>query len=320
MTRSKAAGRKYGRRKRLGTVKLDAYDRSEQCRSPTHPSILRSNCHIETQTQTRNDRDDDRRISAYPPGRVRIHSEHLPRQVSHLRRKKRFTKSLAQRLIEADVFSSGTSSRSTGVTPDQNPAHTSSRRPLQFITSLNLTPSLESRIYGKKARTRTRTTTTSFSGSADSESEIQPVSQVDDDSASPDSLQDICDYPAAVTTSGASGGGKLSGRNWNGNGATTTRPGKRTRARVSPAAVMRGSGKGAFFFRTRHGGGKQSSAAQVPHNPFEYVPLPLVLVETASRVRRTGASTVRKPPQSCTTVQAGSGAGHTGKHAHARIY
>ena len=291
MTRSGKAGRKYGRRKRLGTVQLDVYEHSEQCRtSPTTPST--SNCHIET--QTRNDRD-DRRISPYPRGRV-LSERHLSHQVSHLRRKKRFAKSLAQRLFEADVFSSGASSHSTGVTPDQNSAHTSSRRPLQFITSLNLTPSMESRIYGKKQQPRSgkARTTSASSGSADSE--IQPVSQADD--SVPDSLQDD---RLAVTTSG----GKLTIRNWN--GAATRK--KRTRARAS-TAVMRGSGKRAF--RTRHGGGKRSSA-QVPHNPFEYVPLPLVRVETASRIQRTGV-TVRKP-QSC-TVQAG--AGHARK-AHARI-
>lgn len=292
----KQTGRKYGRRNRLqvGTVKLDAYAHSEQCRtSPTPPST--SNCHIET--QTRNDRDDPR-ISAYPQGRVQ--SEHLfreSRQVSHLRRKKRFPKSLTQRLFEADVFSSGTSSRSTGVTPDQNPAHTSSRRPLQFITSLNLTPSMESRIYGKKQQPRfgeARRTTSS--GSTDSE--IQPVSQADD--SVPDSLRNDC--PTIATSVG-----KLSSRNWN--GAATRK--KRTRARASPA-VMRGSGKRAF--RTRHGGEKQSSA-QVPHNPFEYVPLPLVRVETASRIQRTGATVLYTNP-----IPALAGAGHASKHMRVRGY
>jgi hypothetical protein len=301
MTRSKA-GRKYGRRKRLGTVQLDAYDHSEQCPSPTPPLTSTSNCHIET--QTRNDRD-DQRISAYPPG-GRIQSERLSRQVIHLRRKKRFAKSLAQRLFEADVFSSGTSSHSTGVTPDQNPTHTSSRRPLQFITSLNLTPSMESRIYGKKQRQPARfgkaRTTTTTSGSADSE--IQPVSQADD--SVPDSLRGDCS--AAVATAS---GGKLSSRKWN--GAATRK--KRTRARASPA-VMRGSGKRAF--RTRHGGGKQRSAPG-PHNPFEYVPLPLVRVETASRVQRTAltGATVRKP-QSC-TGRGSAGRGRTWTQAHARL-
>jgi hypothetical protein len=300
MTRSKA-GRKYGRRNRLGTVtvKLDAYDHGEQCRSPIPPST--SNCHIET--QTRNDRH-NRRISAYPPRRGRVQSERLSRQVTHLRRKKRFAKSLAQRLFEADVFSSGTrtSSRSTGVTPDQNPTHTSSRRPLQFITSLNLTPSMESRIYGKTQQQparfgKARTISGSSSGSADSEIQPALVSQADD--SVPDSLQDDCSAAVATTS-----GGKLSSRNWN--GAATRKKTRRTRARASPA-IMRGSGKRAF--RARHGGGKQSSA-QVPHNPFEYVPLPLVRVETASGVQRTGA-TVRKP-QSCT------GRGRARTQAHAR--
>jgi len=290
MTRSKV-GKKYGHRNRLGTVKLDAYDHSEQRRTSATGPPSTSNCHIET--QTRNDRD-DQRISTYHRGRVRS-EQHLPHQVSHLRRKKRFAKSLAQRLFEADVFSSGTSSRSTGVTPDQNPAHTSSRRPLQFITSLNLTPSMESRIYGKKQQSRFGKARTTSSGSA--ESEIQPVTSQADDSV-PDSLRDGC---AALTTSS----GKLSSRNWNG---VTTRK-KRTRARASPA-VMRGSGKRGF--RTRHGGGKQSSlATQVPHNPFEYVPLPLVRVETASRIQRPGAAAHK--PQSCT------GRGSARKQAHARV-
>jgi hypothetical protein len=177
------------------------------------------------------------------------------------------------------------------VTPDQNSVHTSSRRPLQFITSLNLTPSMENRIYGKKQQSRfAKARTTS------AESEIQPVTSQVDDSV-PDSLRDDC---TAVTTSG----GKLSNRNWNG---TATRK-KRIRARASPAA-MRVSGKGAF--RTRQGGGKQSPA-QVPHNSFQYVPLPLVRVEHASRIQRTGAA-VRKKHQSCT------GRGRAHKQAHARI-
>ena len=287
LTRSGKAGRKYGRRKRLGTVKLDAYGHNAVISPP--PST--PNCHIET--DTRNDRD-DQRIAAYPRDRVQS-EQHFSRQISHIRRKKRFAKSLAQRLFEADVFSSGTSSRSTGVTPDQNSAHTSSRRPLQFITSLNLTPSMENRIYGKKQQSRFgKARRTTSSGSA--ESEIQPVTSQADNSVS-DSLRDDC---AAVTTSG----GKLSNRNWNG---TATRK-KRTRARASPA-VMRGSGKRAF--RTRQGGGKQSSA-QLPHNPFQYVPLPLVRVETASRILRPGAA-VHKKNQSCT------GRGRARMQAHARV-
>ena len=292
-TATRKAGRKYGRSNHLGTVKLDAYDHNnDRCGSPNRPST--SNCHIETQTQTRNDRDDDQRISAYPPGRVQ--SEHLSRQISHLRRKKRFAKPLAQRLFEADVFSSGTSSRSTGVTPDQNPAHTSTRRPLQFITSLNLTPSLETRIYGKARTTRPS------SGSADSE--IQPVSQADD--SVPDSLED--DDDDRPGTAVATSGGKTSSRNWSG-GAMR----KGTRARASPAA-MRGSGTRAI--RTRLGGGKRSSA-QVPHNPFGYFQLPLVLLgrgRPASRIQRTGATVRKQPPQSCTVQQAGPGAGHARTH------
>ena len=299
MTGSKA-GRKCGRRNRLGTVKLDAYDRSEQCRSSPAPTRPTSNRHIETQTQARIDR--DRRVaSAYPPRyprRGRIHSEYLSR------RKKRFAKSLAQRLFEADVFSSGTSSHSTGMTPDQNPAHTSSRRPLQFITSLNLTPSLESRIYGKNFG-KDRTT----SGSADSKVQPVLVSQVDGCGVT-DSLQDD-DSDDDCSTALASSGSKPSSRNWNGVVATwTTR--KRTRARASPVAAMLGSGKRAF--RTpRHGDGKRSSA-QAPLNPFEYVPLPLVRVETASK---TGATVLHANPNPVSyTGKQGRGM-HTRTHEHA---
>ena len=313
MTRSKA-GRKCGRsRNRLGTVKLDAYDRNEQRRNSPAPTRSASNRHIETQsTQTRNDR--DRRVSNYPPRyprRGRIHSEHLSR------RKKRFAKSLAQRLFEADVFSSGTSSHSTGTTPDQNPAHTSSRRPLQFITSLDLTPSLESRIYGKKQAHfgKDRTTTTTTSGSADSE--IQPVlSQVDDCGVPPDSLQDESDDNCSAAL--ASSGSKFSSRNWNGATWTVTTR-KRTRARTSPAAAMLGSGKRAFH-TPRHGDGRQSSA-QVPLNLFEYVSLPLVRVETASR---TGATVLHANPKSVSyTVKQGQGTHartHTRTHMPAHGY
>jgi hypothetical protein len=197
------------------------------------------------------------------------------------------------------------------VTPDQDPAHTSSRRPLQFITSLNLTPSLEGRIYGIKKAT---------SGSAD-DSEIQPVSQSDDDDSVPGALQDDDDddcpagavvQPAATFPRGVS---DLPIRNWN--GATTTRPGKRTRARarVSPAAaVMRGSGKGAF--RMRHAGGKPSSAHVVPRNPFEYVPLPLQLLKTPSRAWRIGASSAQhcaQPPLNPVRLGPGQGRARTAR-------
>jgi hypothetical protein len=115
------SGRKYGHSNRLGTVKLDVA-RSED-RSPTpapRPAESRG----------------ERRVS----GISRIQLKHAPRRVPHLQRKKHLAKSLVQRLFEADVFSSGTSSRPTA----QDPAHISSRQPLQFVTSSNLTPSSES--------------------------------------------------------------------------------------------------------------------------------------------------------------------------------
>lgn len=335
VTARRKAGKKYGRRNRLGTVKLDAYnDHSEQCRTTSSMDLLPSTSNCPTETQTRNDRDDDdQRISVRHPtsGRRRVvYPEHLSRprncKVSHLRRKKRFAKSkpLAQRLFEADVFSSG----SKGVAPpdpDQNllqdhPAHTSTssrRRPLQFITSLNLTPSLESRIYGKASRTTVNVTSCSSRAGSAADSEIQPVSEADDDDdddsvpGSSDSLQDDRDRPVAAVATRS--GGNVS--HWSELGAARAimRMGTRARARASPAAiVMRGpAGAGKRAFRMRPGGGKQSSA-QVPHNPLEYVPLPLVLVDTASS-RRIKA-TARKSPPSCTTAQAGAGA----RRGHAR--
>jgi hypothetical protein len=247
-TRSKA-GRKYGRRKRVATVKLDGYHHSLDHGSLTLAPLTPPSCHLETRN--------DQRISAYcSPARIQSQRPGPSRQVPHLRRKKRFAKSLAQRLFEADVFSSGTSSRSTG-TLDQNPAHISTRRPLQFITSLNLTPSLEGRIYRKKQAPYA----TASSVSADSE--IQAVSQADD--SVPDTLSDGC--PAVATSSG-----KPWSRNRNG-----TATWNRAQAGASSTAVQ-ASGKGAFRTRTHRGGGKRSST-QVPHNLFEYVPLPLVRVD-----------------------------------------
>ncbi|KAI0249804.1 hypothetical protein BJV78DRAFT_1223543 [Lactifluus subvellereus] len=121
------SGRKYGRRNRLATVKLDVA-RSEDGSSAPTPYYGETGS--------------DGRISEYP----RIQSKHPSRRVPRLRRKKHLAKSLAQRILEADVFSSGTSSRPTV----QDPAHTSSRQPLQFVTSSNLTPSLEGRIRKRR--------------------------------------------------------------------------------------------------------------------------------------------------------------------------
>ena len=119
------SGRKYGRRNRLTTVKLGV-TRNEDGRSA--PTLY----YGETES--------DGRISEYP----RIPSKHPSRRFPRLGRKKHLAKSLAQRFLEADVFSSGTSSSRPGPTV-QDPAHTSSRQPLQFVTSSNLTPSLEGR-------------------------------------------------------------------------------------------------------------------------------------------------------------------------------
>ncbi len=246
-TRSKA-GRKYGRRKRVATVKLDGYHHSLDRGRLTLAPLTPPSCHLEIRN--------DQRISAYySPARIQSQRPGPSRQVPHLRRKKRFAKPLAQRLFEADVFSSGTSSRPT-VIPDQNPAHISTRRPLQFITSLNLTPSLEGRICGKKHAPYA----TASSISADSE--IQAVSQADD--SVPDTLSDGC--PAVATSSG-----KPWGRNRNG-----TAMWNRAQAGAFSTANVQASGKRAF--RTHHGGGKRRST-QVSHNLFEYVPLPLVRVD-----------------------------------------
>lgn len=238
MSAGRRAGRKYGRRNRLATVKLDAHYRS---RSPTPITLGPSSCHVETRN--------DQRISAryYP----RIQSKHPSRQVvpHRQRKKKQLAKPLAQRLFEADVFSSGTSSPRP--MSDRDPAaHTSSRRPLQFTTSLNMTPSLESRIYPKKGGPHGKARKTT--------AEIRAPSQADGSAlgTSPNGL-------AAATCS------ELSSRRWN--GAAT--PTQRTRTGASAAVVA--SGKRAF--RTR--GGKRN-AAQMPPSPFEYVPLPLVRVET----------------------------------------
>ncbi len=304
VTRSKP-GRKYGRRNRLATVKLDdGYHDHDQDRGPGGPIVTTlaptpPSCDLETRN--------GQRISAYSsssPTRIQSKRPGPPsRPVLHFRRKERFAKSLAQRLFEADVFSSGTSSRPTTLT-DQNPAHTPSRRPLQFITSLNLTPSLENRIYGEKQPPYGKATSKAAS-SASVDSEIQAVSQADD--SVPDTLSDGC--PAVATSSG-----KPSSRNWNG-ATTQTRTRKKIRTGASAAAAAAAaSTSGKRAFRTR--GGKQSSA-RVPHNPLEYVPLPLVRVETASRIRRTRRPAVRKPQalHPLHPVQTG----HARTHAYAGV-
>ena len=267
MSASGRAGRKYGRRNRLATVKLDAYDRSEVRRSPSPrlgpTPITPSSLHAET-------RDDQlERISAYYP---RIVHKRPSRRVPHPRRKKQLAKSLAQRLFEADVFSSGTSS-SRPISDRDPAAHTSARRPLQFITSLNLTPSL-SRIYPpqKWAHHHGEAAREASSESAAADLGIWAAAdQAEADDSAPDTSWS--NGLVAATC------GEPPSRSWNG-----TRTG-------SPAAPVLASGKRAFRMR---GGRQSAAAAQVqPTSPFEYVPLPLVRVELAPRIR----SYAHQPPQ-----------------------
>jgi hypothetical protein len=244
---SRRAGRKYGRRNRLATVKLDGYNRSENCCGD--PTLLTpSNSHVE---ESRN----DRRLSAY--------KQHPSRRVPHLRRtgKKQLAKPLAQRLFEADVFSSGTSSRPHFLSDLRDPApHTSSsRRPLQFVTSLNLTPSLESRIYPKKKDWSDGKAAGTASAAADPE--IWAVSQADGGPAAPAGTSSN-GLGAAVETCRK----PWSRRNWNG-----------TRTGASGTAVLV-SGTRA----SRMCGDRLSTAQALPPSPFEYVPLPLVRVAARS--------------------------------------
>ncbi len=114
--------RKYGRRNQLATVELGV-----------HRSKGSSPSSISCDDDSQNDH------SVSSPQRARP----VRRNKVLLRRRKRIAKPLAQRLLEADVFSTGAFTRPTV----EDPAHTSTRRPLQFVTSLHLTPSLETRIY-----------------------------------------------------------------------------------------------------------------------------------------------------------------------------
>ncbi|KAH8981561.1 hypothetical protein EDB86DRAFT_423116 [Lactarius hatsudake] len=130
---TKTPCRKYGRRNRFAAVELGV------CRSEgSSPSSI--SCSDESDGQS----DSDRGTST-PHRAHHVQLRHPPRRVPR-RRQKLFAKPLAQRLLEADVYSTGTFSRPTA----QDSAHTSTRRPLHFITSLNLTPSLESRIYKRR--------------------------------------------------------------------------------------------------------------------------------------------------------------------------
>ena len=125
--------RKYGRRNRFAAVELGVY-RSEG----SSPSPISSD----------NDHQSDQGVSSPSSSPHQVHHVQLgyPSRRMPRRRKKLFAKPLAQRLLEADVFSTGAFSPLKA----QDPAHTSTSRPLQFITSLNLTPSLETRIYQRR--------------------------------------------------------------------------------------------------------------------------------------------------------------------------
>jgi hypothetical protein len=120
--------RKYGRRNRFAAVELDAYCSEGSSASPISCS---DDCQSNEGATTRH-------VQLKHTSRRRV-----PRP---RRRQKHFAKPLAQRLFEADVFSTGAFSQSTA----QDPAHISTRRPLHFITSLNLSPSLETRIYQRR--------------------------------------------------------------------------------------------------------------------------------------------------------------------------
>jgi len=244
--------RKYGRKNRLATVKLGAYyPTSSGNRNPTP-------CH-DVQVETRN----DQRVStltAHP----RIQSRRIARRGPHPRRRKPFSKSLAQRLFEADVFSSGATPSHPVDTSVRNPAHTSTRRPLQFVTSLNLIPSLESRIYNRRNGVQeddARDGSGAPAGQADQEELLRASN----------SAQGASSNRMAVA---ATSGRHSSSRDRN--------KATKQRARTGGSAAVLAPGRMAQTFKTRGRGGKQSTARLAPKGPkpFEYVPLPLMWVET----------------------------------------
>jgi len=250
-------GRKYGRKKHLATVELGAY---YPISSGNHPRT--SPCHIQVETQN------DQRVSA-PTARLHKPSRRITRRAPHPRRKKPFAKSLAQRLFEADVFSSGTDpSHPRAVDASvRNPAHTSTRRPLQFVTSLNLIPSLECRIHKRRkgAQEDARDGSGAPAAQADPKEELLGVSNSAHwQGASPPNR------PAAAA---ATSGHHSSSRNRN--KATTQR------ARTGGSAAVLAPGRRAQTSKTRARGGEQSKARLGP-KPFEYVPLPLVWVKNAA--------------------------------------
>jgi len=248
-------GRKYGRKNRLATVELGAYyPTSSGDRSPA-PST--TPCHLKVEIRN------DQRVSA-PTAHLRKPSRRIARRAPHPRRKRPFAKSLAQRLFEADVFSSGTTPSHPVDASVRNPAHTSARRPLQFVTSLNLIPSLESRIRNR--RKGAQEDARDGSGSPAAQASPEELLGVSDSArgASPNRLA------AAAATSGHH---HSSSRNRN--KATTQR------ARTGGFAAVLASGRRAQTFRTRVRGGKHSTTRLAP-KPFEYVPLPLVWVKNAA--------------------------------------
>lgn len=252
-------GRKYGRKKRLATVKLGAYyPTSGGNRSPTPGASL---CHV--QVETRN----DQRVSALT-AHLRKPSRRIARRAPHPRRKEPFAKSLAQRLFEADVFSSGTTpSHPRAIDASiRNPAHTSTRRPLQFVTSLNLIPPLECRIHKRRkgAQEDARNGSGAPAAQADPKEELLGVSN---------SAQGHRASPNRPAAAAATSGHHSSSRNRN--KATTQR------ARTGGSAAVLAPGRRAQASKTRARGGEQSKARPGP-KPFEYVPLPLMWVKNAA--------------------------------------
>ena len=257
-------GRKYGRKNRLATVDLGTYCPTSSSgnlhRSPTPTSATPH--HVQAEVETQN----DQRVSA-----LTAHPRIQPRRIArrallHPRRKKPFAKSLAQRLFEAEVFSSGTTpSHPAADASVRNPAHTSTRRPLQFVTSLNLVPPLENRIFSRRkgvreGARRDHDGSGAPAAQADPEELVLGASTTSAQGASPNRLA-----AAAVATPDHYPSSR------NRNKATTQR------ARTGGSAAVLAPGR--RVAQTRARGGKLSTARLRPTKPFEYVPLPLVWVK-----------------------------------------
>lgn len=243
-------GRKYDRRNRPATTKPASHD--ERCHSvDCNPAP--TPCYDQVEI-----RNHDQCVSAFP----RIQSKRVARRETHLRRKKQFTtKSLGQRLFEADVFSSGTSSRPTSV---RNPAHISTRRPLQFVTSLNLTPSLERRMYQPRRRKLQEEERKGSHVPVQADSGILEASNLNP------AQETSWDRPATEAASGK----RFSNRTWTRNRHT------KPRERTGGSAPALASGRRAQAFRGHDR--KQGTAREPPTSPFEYGPLPLVWVKNAA--------------------------------------